>query len=329
MNMVNHAQPVKLVSSNITTSKNVANFSYGGEGTGLFYSGYGVDVSGTVTEAGHNKNSFEKREHFTRTDTAATSEPLLISFTPWTVDDSSYKKVSRDELVSYGYTGSGEANEWLEFASVGDTSLIDGQTTIDIDVSANGQYQIGAAMGTITASGAAIGDLIGTHGARTWYDPAGEFDAIQDALTEAYIAARSTISAIASDPSGVAAAAADQIFEYFDQLTLDPNVSGAALGNGTISWATIGVGGGALNATKSIGTALHGAATAAKAVDKIEDAADLVGDVAKVAPKGGDKIFRVYGGDSKPGGASWTPVDPRNVRISEMLRDFHLVEQVA
>jgi hypothetical protein len=39
--------------------------------------------------------------------------------------------------------------------------------------------------------------------------------------------------------------------------------------------------------TKSIGTALHGAATAAKAVDKIEDAADLVGDVAKVAPNKG------------------------------------------
>jgi hypothetical protein len=27
----------------------------------------------------------------------------------------------------------------------------------------------------------------------------------------------------------------------------------------------------------------------------------------------GQKVFRVYGGDSKAGGASWSPVDPRSV----------------
>ncbi len=32
-----------------------------------------------------------------------------------------------------------------------------------------------------------------------------------------------------------------------------------------------------------------------------------------VAPSIGQKIYRVYGGDSKAGGASWSPVDPRSV----------------
>lgn len=30
-------------------------------------------------------------------------------------------------------------------------------------------------------------------------------------------------------------------------------------------------------------------------------------------PTVGQKLFRVYGGDSKAGGASWSPVDPRTV----------------
>ncbi|UJP40227.1 Hint domain-containing protein [Cellulomonas palmilytica] len=35
--------------------------------------------------------------------------------------------------------------------------------------------------------------------------------------------------------------------------------------------------------------------------------------VARLEPSVGQKVFRVYGGDSKAGGASWSPVDPRSV----------------
>jgi RHS repeat-associated protein len=39
---------------------------------------------------------------------------------------------------------------------------------------------------------------------------------------------------------------------------------------------------------------------------------NLAGAAAKM-PVAGQKVYRVYGGDAKPGGASWSPVDPRTV----------------
>ena len=65
----------------------------------------------------------------------------MISFAPWTIDDSSFKNETTERVENWSYDGTGSIDISIDFATAGGLDLTDGQTDTNTTVSANGQYQ--------------------------------------------------------------------------------------------------------------------------------------------------------------------------------------------
>jgi hypothetical protein len=157
---------------------------------------------------------------------------------------------------------------------------------------------------TITETGAAIGDAVGEHSARMYFDPWEEFNILADSATELAIALKSLEQRFIADPVGTLQMVGNASIDYLDDLTSNPETSGKLLGNVAILWATTGANAGAstylrtlFGATKAAQTAgaagTTGAATsttsqaanvARKVAGEVEDVLDKVEDVVDNVP---------------------------------------------
>jgi RHS repeat-associated protein len=114
----------------------------------------------------------------------------------------------------------------------------------------------------------------------------------------------------------------DKVQTGLDVFGLVPGIGEVAdLTNAAIYAARGQYGNAALSATGAIpfaGWFATGSKLAGKAVDLAKPTKNILGDTARVANDNaksplGEKVYRVYSGDSQPFGQYWSPVDPRTV----------------
>jgi hypothetical protein len=157
---------------------------------------------------------------------------------------------------------------------------------------------------TITETGAAIGDAVGEHSARMYFDPWEEFNILAESATELAIALKSLEQRFIADPVGTLQMVGNASIDYLDDLTSNPETSGKLLGNIAILWATTGATGGtstylrslfgstkAVQAASAAGTAGTATSTTSKAANvarkvagEVEDVLDKVEDVVDNVP---------------------------------------------
>ena len=149
---------------------------------------------------------------------------------------------------------------------------------------------------TITETGAAIGDAVGEHSARMYFDPWEEFNILAESATELAIALKSLEQRFIADPVGTLQMVGNASIDYLDDLTSNPETSGKLLGNIAILWATTGATGGTstylrslFGSTKAV-QAASAAGTTGAATSTTSQAANVAKKVAGDAVEVLDKV---------------------------------------
>jgi hypothetical protein len=203
-------------------------------------------------------------------------------------------------------------------------------------------FEVYTAGTTITETGAAMGDAIGEHGARLYYDPNEEFNVLVDSATTLYRTLKTLEQKFMDDPIGSLHWAGNASVAYLDDLTSNPETSGKLLGNVAILWATTGATGGtstylrslfgATKAAQAAGAAgTTGSATsttsqaanvARKVAGEVEDVLDKVEDVVDDVP-----VPKNVDAPDVPNGALKELVDETPDGLAEDVLDPELLAQ--
>ncbi|MCA9136508.1 MAG: hypothetical protein KDB00_07110, partial [Planctomycetales bacterium] len=138
---------------------------------------------------------------------------------------------------------------------------------------------------TITETGAEMGNFVGEHAARTWYEPGEELEIVVQGVTDTTNAAIDFAEQAVTDPLGTAAEIGNGAIDFLDEVTTDPEAAGRALGNGAVAWATMPVGAGVAKGVAVVGKGIKRLGTALKAADKVEDVLDKAEDIADATPR--------------------------------------------